>query len=72
MTKTKEILRDNMSQQAHESDNATLINNEGSGNMAQPPNNSSLNNQILMIQLPADNLWAQGVMFILQQMLQQQ
>ena len=64
--KTEEIFRDNISQQAHESGNTTLINNEGPGNTAQPPNSSSLNSQILMIQLPADNLWAQEVMFILQ------
>ena len=55
-TEIKEIPRDNMSQQAHKSGNATPIDNEGQSNAAQPPNNSSLNNQILMIQLPADNL----------------
>ena len=69
-TETEEILRDNMSQQAHESGNATPTDNEGSGTMsAQPSNDNSLNNQILMIQLPADNSWVQKVMFILQQML---
>ena len=57
-TKTEEIPRDNMSQQAHDSGNATPIDNGGPGNMAQSPNNSSLNSQISMIQLPADNLWA--------------
>ena len=72
MTETEEIPKDNMSQQAHKSGNATSINNKDSGNVAQPPNNSSLNSQISMIQLPADNSWAQKVMFILQQMLQQQ
>ena len=71
MTEIKEIPKDNMSQQAHESGNATPIDNEGPGNVAQPPNNSSPNSQILMMQPPADNSWAQGVMFILQQMLQQ-
>ena len=72
MTETEEISKDNMSQQAHESGNTTPIDNGGPGNMAQPSNNNSLNSQILMIQPPADNLWAQGAMFILQQMLQQQ
>ena len=55
-----------MSQQAHKSGNATPINNEGPGNVAQPPNNSSPNSQISIIQLPADNSWAQEAMFILQ------
>ena len=45
-----------MSQQAHKSGNVTPINNEGSGNVAQSLNSSSPNNQILMIQLPTDNL----------------
>ena len=50
ITKIKEIPKDNMSQQAHESDNVTSIDNEGPNNTAQPPNNSSPNNQILMMQ----------------------
>ena len=54
-TKTEEIPRDNMSQQAHKSDNATSINNEGPDNTAQPLINSNLNSQILMVQLSADN-----------------
>ena len=66
MTETEEIPRNNMSQQAHKSDNATPIDNKGSSNAAQPSNNSNLNSQILIIQLSADNLWAQEVMFILQ------
>ena len=69
MTETKEISRDDMSQQAHKSGNATPIDNGGLGNVAQPPNNSSSNSQILMMQLPTNNSWAQEVMFILQQML---
>ena len=56
MTETEEISRDNMSQQAHKSGNATSIDNGGPGNVTQSSNNSSSNNQILMIQLPADNL----------------
>ena len=44
MTETEEISKDNMSQQAHKSDNATSINNEGPGNVAQSSNNSSSNN----------------------------
>ena len=45
MTETEEISKDNMSQQAHESDNVTPTDNEGSDTMpAQPSNNNSLNN----------------------------
>ena len=55
-----------MSQQAHKSGNTTSIDNEDPGNMTQPPNNSSPNSQISIIQLPADNLWTQEAMFILQ------
>ena len=56
MTEIKEISRNNMSQQAHKSGNTTPINNEGPGNVAQPPNNNSLNNQISMMQSLTDNL----------------
>ena len=55
MTETEEISKDNMSQQAHKNSNITSIDNGGPGNVAQPSNNRSPNNQILMIQLPADN-----------------
>ena len=44
-----------MSQQAHKSGNATSIDNKGSDNVIQSLNNSSLNNQILIMQLPTDN-----------------
>ena len=58
MIKIKEIFRDNMSQQAHKSDNVTPIDNRGPGNTAQSSNNNSLNNQRLMMQSSADNSWA--------------
>ena len=44
MTETKNIPRDNMSQQAHKSGNITSINNKDLNNVAEPSNNSSLNN----------------------------
>ena len=56
MTETEEISKDNMSQQAYNNGNITSIDNEGSDNVAQSPNNSSSNSQILMIQLSTDNL----------------
>ena len=49
MIKTEEISRDNISQQAHKSGNTTPIDNEGPGNAAQSPNNSSPNSQISII-----------------------
>ena len=57
LTETEEIFKNIINQQAHKSGNATSINNKGPGNVAQSSNNSSSNNWILMIQLPADNLW---------------
>ena len=56
MTETEEIPKDNISQQAHKNDNITSIDNEDLSNTVQISNNSSLNNQILIMQLPADNL----------------